>query len=39
MYVTMPYFVFMEAMVSCLMHGEHISHVLNPCFLLYFAIM
>ena len=27
MYVAMPYFVFMEAMVSCLIHGENISHV------------
>ena len=33
MYVAMPYFVFMEAMVSCLIHGENTSHVCNPCFL------
>ena len=27
-----PYFVFMEAMVSCLIHAENISHVGSLCF-------
>ena len=27
MYVAMPYFVFIKAMVSCLIHGGNISHV------------
>ena len=31
MNVAMLYFVFMEAMVSCLIHDENISHVWNPC--------
>ena len=31
MYVAMPYFVFMEAMVSWLINGENISYVWNPC--------
>ena len=36
MYVVMPYFVFMEAMVSWLINGEIIPYVLNPCCLLRF---
>ena len=32
MYVAMPYFVFLESMVSCLIYGENISHAWNPCF-------
>ena len=32
MYVAMPYFVFMEAMVSRLIHGETTPHVWNSCF-------
>ena len=39
MYVAMPYFVFMEAMVSCLIHSENISHVWNPYFLFHFAVL
>ena len=32
MYMTMPYFVFMEGMVSCLMDVENTSHVWNSGF-------
>ena len=39
MYVAMPYFVFMEAIVSCLIPAENIYHIWNWCFLLSFAIM
>ena len=30
MYVAIPYFVFMEAMVSWLINGESIHYVWNP---------
>ena len=39
MYVAMPYFVFMEAMVSWLINGENISYVWNPCCLLHFTVL
>ena len=38
MYVAMPYFDLMGAMVSCCMYGENTSHVWNPCFLFHFAV-
>ena len=37
MYLAMPYFVFMEAMVPCLIHSENASHVWNPYFLFRFC--
>ena len=39
MYVAMPYFVFMDAMVSCLTHGENTSLIWNPCFLFHCAVL
>ena len=39
MYVAMPYFVFMEAMVSWLINGENIPYVWNPCCLLHFTVL
>ena len=39
MYVARPYFVFMEAMVSCLIYGEIISHVWNPCCIFHFTML
>ena len=39
MYVAMPYFVFMEAMVSWLINGENILYVWNPCCLLHFTVL
>ena len=38
MYVAMPYFVFLEAMVSWLFSGENIPHVWNPFSLLCFTV-
>ena len=39
MYVGMPYSVFMEAMVSCLINSENIPYVWNPCCLLHFTVL
>ena len=39
MYVAIPYFGFMEAMVSWLINGENISYVWNPCWLLHFTVL
>ena len=39
MYVAMPYFVFMEAMVSWLINREHIPYVWSPCCLLHFTVL
>ena len=39
MNVAIPYFVFMEAMVSWLINGENIPYVWNPCCLLYFTVL
>ena len=39
MYVAMPYFVFMEAMVSWLISGENIPYVWNPCCLFHFTVL
>ena len=39
MYVAIPYFVFMEAMVSWLINGEIIPYILNPCCLLHFTVL
>ena len=39
MYVAIPYFVVMEAMVSWLIIGENIHYVWNPCCFLHFTIM
>ena len=39
MYVAIPYFVFMEAMVSWLISGENIPYVWNPCCLLHFTVL
>ena len=39
MYVAIPYFAFMEAMVSWLMNGENIPYVWNPCCLLHFTAL
>ena len=39
MYVAIPYFVFMEAMVSWLINGENIPYVWNLCCLLYFTVL
>ena len=39
MYVAMPHFVFMGAMVSWLINGENISYVWNPCCLLHFTVL
>ena len=39
MYVAIPYFVFMEAMVSWLINGENIPYVWNPCCLLHFTVL
>ena len=38
MYVAIPYFVFMEAMVSSLINGENIPYVWNPCCLLHLTV-
>ena len=38
MFVAMPYFVFMEAMVPCLIDCEKTSEVWNQRFLLYIAV-
>ena len=38
MYVAIPYFVYMEAMVSWLINGESILYVWNPCCLLHFTV-
>ena len=38
MYVAMPYVFFMEAMVSCLIHGENIFHIWNPCCIFHFTV-
>ena len=35
----MPYFVFMEAMVSWSINGENIFYVWNPCCLLQFTVL
>ena len=35
MYVALPYVMYMEAMVSFLIHVESIPPVWKPCFLLY----
>ena len=37
MYVTMPYFVLMEVMVSWLINGENIPYLYKPCCLLDFT--
>ena len=39
MYVAIPYFVFMEAMVSWLIYGENIPYGWNPCCLLHFTVL
>ena len=39
MYVAVPYFPFMEAMVSWLINGENIPFVWNPCCLLHFTVL
>ena len=39
MYVAMPYFAFMEAMVSWLINGENIPYVWHPCCLLHFSVL
>ena len=39
MYVAMPFFVFMVAMVRWLINGENISYVLNPCCLLHCSVL
>ena len=39
MYVAMPYFVFMEAMVSWLINGENNPYVSNPCCSLHFTVL
>ena len=39
MYVAIPYFVFMEAMVSWLISGENIPYVWNPRCLLHFTVL
>ena len=39
MYVAMPYFVFMDAVVSCLIQSESISYVWNPCGLFHFTVL
>ena len=39
MYLAMPYFVFMEAMVSWLINGENIPAVWNPRCLLHFTVL
>ena len=39
MYVAMPYFVFMEAMVSWLINGDNISYVWSPCCFLNFTVL
>ena len=39
MYVDIPYFVFMKAMVSWLINGESILYVWNPCCLLHFTVL
>ena len=39
MYVAMPYFVFVKAMVSCLIHGENMSHVGNSICLFHFIVL
>ena len=39
MYVTIPYFVFMEAMVSWLINDENIPYVWNACCSLRFSIL
>ena len=39
MYVGMPYFLFMEAMVSWLITGENSSYVWNACCLLHFTVL
>ena len=39
MYVVIPYFAFMEAMVSWLNNGENISDVWNPCWSLHFTVL
>ena len=39
MYVAIPYFVFMEAMVPWLINRENIPYVWNPCCLLHFTVL
>ena len=39
MNVAMPYFVFMEAMESYLIHGGSTSHVWNSCCLHHFTVL
>ena len=39
MYVAIPYFVFMEAMMSWLIYREGIPYVWNPCCLLHFIVL
>ena len=39
MYVAIPYFVFMEAMVSWLINGENIPYVWNACCSLRFTVL
>ena len=39
MYVAIPYFVIMEAIVSWLINGENIPYVWNPCCLLHVTVL
>ena len=39
MYVAMPCFVFIRAMVSWLINGENVSYVWNPSWLLHFTVV
>ena len=39
MYVAMPYFVLMEAMVSCFIYDESIFHFWTQCSLFHFVII
>ena len=38
-YVVIPYFLFMEAMVSSLINGENIPYVWNPCCVPHFTVL